>query len=285
MSCKLLVLVVLFIFLFSLLAYYFPIEIDSSKFCLYNLIYSLYQLLLVAHSMMSEDKSGTLHFSAISRQHASVAGWSSVINSASRVTNQQEQSTTKGSHYSEQMQACTDKRCVNLLSTSSYKIYDSCEKSAFKKWHINEPDIPYNCVFRDGRGHDPVALISCPGSGNTWVRGLLEKATGICTGSVYCDGALRSGGFVGESIRDGSVIAIKTHMPGIHWRNKSQVQCNERGNACYGSAIFLIRNPFDSLVAERHRLKAKSHVSIVNKYQFGNSVMLETIYVIFFNIV
>ena len=39
-----------------------------------------------------------------------------------------------------------------------------------------------SCHFIDGRGREPVALASFPGSGNTWVRGLLEKATGICTG-------------------------------------------------------------------------------------------------------
>ena len=31
-------------------------------------------------------------------------------------------------------------------------------------------------------GHGPVGLVSFPGSGNTWVRGLLQKATGVCTG-------------------------------------------------------------------------------------------------------
>ena len=31
-------------------------------------------------------------------------------------------------------------------------------------------------------GRGPVGLVSFPGSGNTWVRGLLQKATGICTG-------------------------------------------------------------------------------------------------------
>lgn len=29
-----------------------------------------------------------------------------------------------------------------------------------------------------------VGLVSYPGSGNTWVRGLLQKVTGICTGTV-----------------------------------------------------------------------------------------------------
>ena len=42
---------------------------------------------------------------------------------------------------------------------------------------------PYGrCRFMNGSRRAPVALASFPGSGNTWVRGLLEQATGICTG-------------------------------------------------------------------------------------------------------
>lgn len=33
----------------------------------------------------------------------------------------------------------------------------------------------------------PTALASYPGSGNTWVRWLIEAASGISTGSVYED--------------------------------------------------------------------------------------------------
>ena len=33
-------------------------------------------------------------------------------------------------------------------------------------------------------------LASFPGSGNTWVRLLLEDASGFYTGSVYADGSL-----------------------------------------------------------------------------------------------
>jgi hypothetical protein len=43
-----------------------------------------------------------------------------------------------------------------------------------------------------------VALASSPGSGNTWLRFLLEQATGVFTGSIYCDHSL------------------KTHFPGEH---------------------------------------------------------------------
>ena len=44
-------------------------------------------------------------------------------------------------------------------------------------------NMPYGkCRFMNGSRRAPVALISFQGSGNTWVRGLLEQATGICTG-------------------------------------------------------------------------------------------------------
>ena len=42
--------------------------------------------------------------------------------------------------------------------------------------------ITGDCEFMRGEGRAPVAMISLPGSGNTWIRGLLEKATGVCTG-------------------------------------------------------------------------------------------------------
>lgn len=42
------------------------------------------------------------------------------------------------------------------------------------------------CRFMNGSGRNPVGLVSFPGSGNTWVRGLLQKATGICTGEWCC---------------------------------------------------------------------------------------------------
>ena len=44
-----------------------------------------------------------------------------------------------------------------------------------------------------------VALVSSPGSGNTWLRYLLEQASGVFTGSIYCDHSLKSL-FPGEHI-------------------------------------------------------------------------------------
>lgn len=50
-----------------------------------------------------------------------------------------------------------------------------------------------------------IALASFPGSGNTWLRYLLQQATGIYTGSVYKDFGLLKSGFPAENIFNSSV--------------------------------------------------------------------------------
>lgn len=50
-----------------------------------------------------------------------------------------------------------------------------------------------------------IALASFPGSGNTWLRYLLQQATGIFTGSVYNDFGLLKSGFPAERIINSSV--------------------------------------------------------------------------------
>ena len=59
------------------------------------------------------------------------------------------------------------------------------------------------------------ALFSRPGSGATWVRHLLELATGYETGSMYRDSQALLSGFSGEGIHDGSVLVVKDHF----WEN------------------------------------------------------------------
>ncbi|KAF4520044.1 hypothetical protein B566_EDAN008332 [Ephemera danica] len=59
-----------------------------------------------------------------------------------------------------------------------------------------------------------VALVSFPGSGNTWVRYLIQQATGVYTGSVYKDYGLLKNGFPAESVVNGSVVVVKTHESG-----------------------------------------------------------------------
>nr|XP_023692090.1 WSC domain-containing protein 1 [Paramormyrops kingsleyae]XP_023692091.1 WSC domain-containing protein 1 [Paramormyrops kingsleyae]XP_023692092.1 WSC domain-containing protein 1 [Paramormyrops kingsleyae] len=94
-----------------------------------------------------------------------------------------------------------------------------------------------------------VALSSFPGAGNTWVRHLIELATGFYTGSYYFDGTLYNKGFKGEKDywKSGRTICVKTHESG------------RREIEMYDAAILLIRNPYHSLMAEFNR-KCAGHL-------------------------
>ncbi|XP_063833242.1 WSCD family member AAEL009094 [Ostrinia nubilalis] len=100
-----------------------------------------------------------------------------------------------------------------------------------------------------------VALVSYPGSGNTWLRYLLQQATGIVTGSIYMDHSLRVHGFPAENITDGSVLVVKTHEAPPIGRDK------------FKSAILLIRNPRDAILADFNRLH-KGHIGTAPKSAF-----------------
>ena len=155
---------------------------------------------------------------------------------------------------------CTDPHCISYLLDIDYRSFTICQQWAEKKTKINHLNINATCKFMKGVNRLPVGLVSVPGSGNTWVRGLLETATGICTGSIYCDHPLRNGGIIGEYIKTGRVLVVKTHTSDYQWH---QVIPEKRNNddALYGSAILLIRNPFNAFIAEWNRLNALSTYS------------------------
>ncbi|KAI5624498.1 WSC domain-containing protein 1-like isoform X1, partial [Silurus asotus] len=90
------------------------------------------------------------------------------------------------------------------------------------------------------------ALSSFPGAGNTWLRHLIELATGYYTGSYYFDGSLYNKGFKGEKDywQSGRTICVKIHESG------------QREIKKFDSAILLIRNPYHCLVAEFNRKNA-----------------------------
>ena len=171
---------------------------------------------------------------------------------------------------------CRQSHCREYLSSSDNNRWKKCSQkvaSAFKPSEVKNGE----CRFMNGTGRKPVALLSHPGSGNTWIRILLEKATGVCTGAIYCDMDLRAQGFVGEGVWGASVIAVKSHDSSSPWEGAS---CESNGRFCYGAAIMLVRNPYDAFVAEwnrqvtEHILKpgrAKhqhSHVNVVPDFYF-----------------
>ena len=108
----------------------------------------------------------------------------------------------------------------------------------------------------------PTLLVSWPGSGNSWVRQLLETTTGIYTGSFDCDPDYIKAGMLGEGIGSENVIAIKFHM--------------EPPKLYFKKAIYIIRNPYNSFVADYNRILSKAkdpnqapHVSQVDITNFG----------------
>ncbi|XP_064101521.1 WSCD family member AGAP003962-like [Macrobrachium rosenbergii] len=87
----------------------------------------------------------------------------------------------------------------------------------------------------------PTALVSFPGSGNTWLRYLLQQATGYYSGSVYKDYALMKNGFPAESVSNGSVVVVKTHEWGPEMRK------------AFSRAVLVLRDPYPAIQAEFNR--------------------------------
>ena len=76
---------------------------------------------------------------------------------------------------------CSDLLCTEYLVPYGWNDFKRCFERSVRRSHQKPPPVGI-CHFMNGTNRAPVALASLPGSGNTWVRGLLEQATGICTG-------------------------------------------------------------------------------------------------------
>lgn len=96
------------------------------------------------------------------------------------------------------------------------------------------------------------ALASFPGSGNSWLRYLLEQVTTVFTGSQECDLVLKASGMLGEGVRSSNVLVVKTHDPSDLIETTPQRR--------FKAAVVLMRNPFDAILAEYHRMVLWSHI-------------------------
>ena len=115
-----------------------------------------------------------------------------------------------------------------------------------------------------------VAMPSFPGSGSTWARTALEQATGIYTGSVYCDKGLKSKGFAGEMVVSANVLTVKTHLPSRELFPTSYRFRDRKKYKDITAVILLVRNPLDSFISKWNFLQTKgSHVAIVEPNNFG----------------
>ena len=175
---------------------------------------------------------------------------------------------------------CRDNICSEFVTKTDKPHFDYCIKKTWKlRSKYREPRDSV-CRFVNGTGRNPIALASFPGSGNTWVRGLIQGITGLCTGAIYCDRTLRQTGFPGESIRSGIVLVVKTHhddprWTGIHYSESAPFSYFKKVEhiPMHSAAIFILRNPFDSLVSEYSRLlrveQPDSHINLPEREYFS----------------
>lgn len=123
-----------------------------------------------------------------------------------------------------------------------------------------------------GKIFPPTLIHSFMGAGNTWLRQSIDTATGFYTGSAFNDKSLYNGGLRGEKVPIQNnwhqLIGIKTHNPSdakgerdAFYLIQSQLETK---------CVILIRNPFDTFVAEYTRMISNSHTqgSNMNETEF-----------------
>ncbi|RLN31597.1 hypothetical protein BBJ28_00024454 [Nothophytophthora sp. Chile5] len=113
------------------------------------------------------------------------------------------------------------------------------------------------------RGGERVAIVSYPRSGNSLMRGLLEKVTGVYTG---CDTRpdralskeLQQYGMKGEGVVDESVWFVKTHFPErVGWKPFPVKK-----------AILVVRNPWDAIDSYFNMTLTNTHNKSLHESQY-----------------
>ena len=168
---------------------------------------------------------------------------------------------------------CKDTICSQFLSSRDHQNFKSCVERTWElsvNAHIYIEPAQSTCVFINGSGKFPMALVSYPSSGGDFVRGLIQSTTGLCTGAVHCDTALRRNGYPGENIRTATTFIVTTHQLFPRWshnRNLSHSNSSDPDPA-YNGAVFVMRNPFDVMAIEF--MKAKKRMWAINKAKNPN---------------
>lgn len=160
----------------------------------------------------------------------------------------------------------TDMSKNNNITDQELAIFednDSKTETSTPKLAIKETIV--DCTARLGKKgeFEVVPLVSLPGAGNTWVRFLIEQATGILTGSVYNDGSLYRV-LKGERrpMRDRETIVVKSHVIGRVIKHMALIP-DMRGKPLRG-CVTILRNPVNAALAEYTRHSVHSHTGHVN---------------------
>jgi hypothetical protein len=121
-------------------------------------------------------------------------------------------------------------------------------------------------------------LYSFPGSGNTWLRLLLDWSTNVYSGSVYNDKSL-FGILPGEKHCDSSVSVVKAHPHLQSFKDFTSVEHLPKKCAALHlpvkKIIFLIRDPYDAIWSEFQRKRARGrHNQGLSKRIFHQPAMV-----------
>lgn len=82
---------------------------------------------------------------------------------------------------------------IQLMKSYAGNIHQTCAvegeithmfEMKYRPWNADPECQDYFVQFISNESYPPMALLSYPGSGNTWIRGSIERLTGYFTGSV-----------------------------------------------------------------------------------------------------
>nr|XP_053655910.1 uncharacterized protein LOC128704793 isoform X1 [Cherax quadricarinatus] len=153
-------------------------------------------------------------------------------------------------------------------------LYDYSRPSYYP-WRTTRDECSnYATRFLVGGGCPLIPLVSFPGSGNTWLRYLVQTLTGVFTGSVYHDEVLALSGFLGErdGYRQGTTLLQKTHSyPLLPEVLQDGIYKGEEFRFLLPKAprkvVILVRSPWESLLALRH-YHAAGHTGFASSSYF-----------------
>ncbi|OWF40539.1 WSC domain-containing protein 1-like [Mizuhopecten yessoensis] len=127
------------------------------------------------------------------------------------------------------------------MDRHSEKQMSSSSSDLLRKQAKDENCQPKTLSFLTYKPRYRTALLSFPGSGNTWVRHLIQELTGYYTGSIYRDTSLAQNGFPGETVpvRHSTkyCIVYKSH------------QATKKTLRIFSKALIILRNPLNAIKA------------------------------------
>ncbi|XP_047470071.1 WSC domain-containing protein 1-like [Penaeus chinensis] len=137
-------------------------------------------------------------------------------------------------------------------------------RSSRRLWPNDDDEFCSRMEVRFAVGMTSSILHSFPRSGNTWMRYLIEAASGVFTGSCYNDKTLIRSGFKGErdSIYWKTTIVTKAHF------------AKHVGKYKYRPTVIIIRNPARVIISlwsyARIRNRKKRHTKTVSETTLDN---------------